>query len=97
MYPSTDVFAHQLNDALGFPSTIQGNRQRRTWQRLINHIESSASLSAFDKAAAYAEGYAHALVDTGQISVSTKRDLLIITTVDAWRCTRTAPNTSTYL
>ena len=46
----------------------------------------SDSLSAFDKAAARAEGYAQALVDSEQIdSKSTERDLLIIATVDEWR------------
>jgi hypothetical protein len=94
---STDDFAQRLNSALSFPYPIIGNRQRRTWQRLISHIESSVCTSEFNKAAAYAEGYAHALADSGQIYTSTDRDLLIIATVDAWRCDRTYPNTSTNL
>jgi hypothetical protein len=49
------------------------------------------------QAASYAEGYAHTLVDCGQIDLSTDRDLLIIATMDAWRCARTYPNTSTNL
>ncbi|WP_426131434.1 hypothetical protein [Pseudomonas sp. DWP1b1] len=89
--------AHRLSDALSFPFTIFGNRQRRTWERLISYIESSACASEFNKAAAYAKGYAHALADSGQIDISTDRDLLIIATVDAWRCARTYPNTSTNL
>ena len=94
---STDDFAHRLSGALSFPFTILGNRQRRTWERLISYIESSARTSEFNKAAAYAEGYAHALVDSGQIDISTDRDLLVIATVDAWRRTRIEPKTSTYL
>ncbi|TFY91223.1 hypothetical protein DYL59_07020 [Pseudomonas kairouanensis] len=94
---STHDFSRRLNSALSFPYTIIGNRQRRTWERLIGYIESSACTSEFNKAAAYAEGYAHALADSGQIDISTDRDLLIIATVDAWRCTRTYPNTSTNL
>jgi len=94
---STHDFAQCLSAALSFPSTILGNRQRRTWERLISYIESSACTSEFNKAAAYAEGYAQALADSGQIDTSTDRDLLIIATVDAWRCTRTYPNTSTNL
>lgn len=90
---STHDFAQRLSGAFSFPCTILGNRQRRTWERLIGYIESSE----FDKAAAYAEGYAHALADSGQIDISTNRDLLIIATVDAWRCARTYPNTSTNL
>ena len=97
MTPSTDDFAHRLTGAMSFPSTILGNRQRRTGERLISTIKSSETLSAFDKAAAYAEGYAHALVDSSQIGISIERDLLIIETVDAWRQTRTAPNTSAHL
>ncbi|EIK61908.1 hypothetical protein PflSS101_2714 [Pseudomonas lactis] len=86
-----------LRGAISFPKTILGNRQRRTWERLISYIESSDSPSAFDKAASYIEGYVHALVDSDQIHVSIERDLLIIETVDAWRCTRTESNTSPYL
>lgn len=93
MTPPNDDFAQRLSGAISFPSETIGNRQRRAWQRFISHIESSACLFTFDKAAAYAEGYAHALVDSGQIEISTERDLLIIATVDAWRCTRTGPNT----
>ncbi|WP_010220508.1 hypothetical protein [Pseudomonas syringae group genomosp. 3] len=94
---STHDFAQRLSGAFSFPCTILGNRQRRTWERLIGYIESSACTSEFDKAAAYAEGYAHALADSGQIDISTNRDLLIIETVDAWRCARTYMNTSTNL
>ena len=94
---STHDFAQRLSGALSLPFTILGNRQRRTWERLISYIESSTCTSEFDNAAAYAEGYAHALADSGQIDISTDRDLLIIATVDAWRCARTYPNTSTNL
>jgi len=94
---STHDFAQRLSGALSLPFTILGNRQRRTWERLISYIESSTCTSEFDKAAAYAEGYAHALADSGQIDISTDRDLLIIATMDAWRCARTYPNTSTNL
>ncbi|MBX4138829.1 hypothetical protein K1567_23255 [Pseudomonas sp. S5F11] len=94
---STHDFAQRLSSILTLPCTILGNRQRRTWERLIGFIESSACTSEFDKASAYAEGYAHALADSGQINISTDRDLLIIATVDAWRCARTYPNTSTNL
>jgi hypothetical protein len=94
---STHDFAQRLNGALSFPFTILGNRQRRTWERLIGYIESSACTSEFNKAAAYAEGFAHALADSGQIDISTDRDLLIIATMDAWHCARTYPNTSTNL
>lgn len=94
---STHDFAHRLSDALSFRCTVLGNRQRRTWERLISYIESAACISEFNKAAAYAEGYAHALADSGQIDISTDRDLLIIATMDAWRCIRTYPNTSTNL
>jgi len=94
---STHYFAQRLGGAFSFPFTILGNRQRRTWERLIGYIETSACTSEFNKAAAYAEGYAHALADSGQINISTDRDLLIIATVDAWRCARTYPNTSTNL
>lgn len=96
MIPSTNDFAQRLTSAISFPSTILGNRQRRTWERLISTIKSSETLSAFDKAAVYAEGYAHALVDSSQIGISIERDLLIIETVDAWKQTRTDSNTSTY-
>ncbi|WP_093543801.1 hypothetical protein [Pseudomonas sp. OV546] len=94
---STHDFAQRLSGALSFPSTILGNRQRRTWERLISYIESSTCASEFNRAAAYAEGYAHALADSGQIEISIARDLLIIETVDAWRCARTYPNASTNL
>lgn len=94
---STHYFAQRLSGAFSFPFTILGNRQRRTWERLIGYIETSACTSEFNKAAAYAEGYAHALADSRQIDISTNRDLLIIATVDAWRCARTYPNTSTNL
>jgi len=93
LYPSIDEFAQQLTGAITFPTTFQGERQRHAWERLISYIEFSDSPSAFNKAAAYAEGYAHALVDSGQINISPDRDLLIIATVDAWRCTRTYSNT----
>lgn len=86
-----------LRGAISFPETILGNRQQRTWERLIRYIESSDSPSAFDKAASYVEGYVHALIDSEQINVSIERDLLIIETVDAWRCARTYTNTSTNL
>lgn len=91
MTPSKDDFAQRLSGAISFHSTILGNRQCRAWQRLISYIESSACTSAFEKAAAYAEGYAHALIDSGQIEISTGRDLLIIATLDARRSTRIAP------
>ena len=91
------AFSQTLRGALSFPETILGNRQRRTWERLISYIESSDSPSAFDKAASHVEGYVHALVDSEQINVSIERDLLIIETVDAWRCARTYTNTSTNL
>ena len=94
---STHDFAQRLCSVLSFPCTILGSRQRRTWERLISHIESSACTSEFDKAAAYAEGYAQALVDSDQIEISIARDLLIIETADAWRRARTYPNTSTNL
>ncbi|MFJ2426739.1 hypothetical protein [Pseudomonas sp. NPDC087804] len=94
---STHYFAQRLSGAFSFPFTILGNRQRRTWERLIGYIETSACTSEFNKAAAYAEGYAHALADSGQINISKDRDLLIIATLDAWRCARTYPNTSTNL
>jgi hypothetical protein len=94
---SAHDFAQRLSGAFSFPCTILGNRQRRTWERLISYIESSSCTAEFNKAAAYAEGYAQALVDSDQINISTDRDLLIIATVDAWRCARTNPNTSTNL
>ncbi len=94
---STHDFAQRLSGAFPFPCTILGNRQRRTWERLIGYIESATCTSEFNKAAAYAEGYAHALAESGQINISTDRDLLIIATVDAWRCARTYTNTSTNL
>ncbi|PTT03286.1 hypothetical protein [Pseudomonas sp. HMWF006] len=93
----THDFAQRLSGALTFPCTILGNRQRRTWERLISYIESSTCTAEFNKSAAYAEGYAQALVDSDQIGISIERDLLIIATVDAWRCARTYPNTSTNL
>jgi len=52
-----------LQGAISFSETTRGNRQRRAWERLINYIESAASLAEFDKAAARAEGYAQALVE----------------------------------
>lgn len=94
---STHDFAQRLSGAFSFPCTILGNRQRRTWERLISYIESSACASEFNKAAAYAEGYAQALADSDQIEISIARDLLIIETVDAWRYARTYTNTSTNL
>lgn len=81
----TIAFARCLKDAVSFAETIQGHRQRRAWERLVSYIESSDSLSGFDKAAAFAEGYAQALVDGEQIEISTERDLLIISIVDEWR------------
>lgn len=84
--PYTIAFIQCLQGAISFSETTRGNRQRRAWERLINYIESSASLAEFDKAAARAEGYAQALVDGEQIdTTSTERDLLIIATVDEWR------------
>lgn len=83
---STIAFIQCLQSAISFSKTTQGNRQRRAWERLIGYIESSASLAEFDKAAARAEGYVQALVDSEQIDTkSTERDLLIIATVDEWR------------
>lgn len=93
--PSSVTFVQLLDSAISFPRTFLGNRQRLTWERLISYIESSSSPSAFEKAAAYAEGYSHALVDSGQISISIDRDLLIIETIDAWRCTLITPTTLT--
>ncbi|VVQ10091.1 hypothetical protein PS928_03580 [Pseudomonas fluorescens] len=81
----TIPFARCLKDSMSFAETIQGHRQRRAWERLVSYIESSDSLSDFDKAAAFAEGYAKALVDSDQIEISTERDLLIIAIVDEWR------------
>jgi hypothetical protein len=95
--PSNDVYAQRFCLAISFPETILGNRQRRAWHHLVSAIKASETLSAFDSAAAYAEGYAQALVDSDQIDISIERDLLIIATVDAWRCTRIDPKTSTYL
>ncbi|KFE52391.1 hypothetical protein [Pseudomonas syringae] len=97
MIPPTDDYAQRLSAAIPFPKTILGNRQHGAWQRLISVIKSSETLSAFDKAAAYVEGYAHALVDSDQIEISIERDLLIIETVDAWRCARNEFNSSTSL
>jgi hypothetical protein len=94
---STHDFAQRLSGAFSFPCTILGNRLRCTWERLIGYIESSTCTAEFNKAAAYAEGYAQALVDSGQIEISIARDLLVIETVDAWRCTRIESNTSPYL
>lgn len=91
LYLSTNQFAQQLTGAIAFPSTILSNRQRNAWERLISYIEFSHSPYAFDKATAYAEGYAQALVDSGQIDVSTDRDLMILVTVDAWRASRVSP------
>ncbi|WP_224794177.1 hypothetical protein [Pseudomonas fluorescens] len=65
--------------------------------RPINYIEPSDSPSAFDKAAAYAEGYAQALVDGEQIGASIDLDLLIIATMDEWRRHRIDLNIPTYL
>ena len=93
----TIVFARSLKGVVPFAETIQGHRQRRAWERLISYIESSESLSDFDRATAFAEGYAQALVDSEQIEISTGRDLLIIATVDAWRRNRIDPNTSAHL
>lgn len=81
----TIAFARCLKGAVSFAETIQGQRQRRAWERLVSYIGSSESLSNFDRAAAFAEGYAQALVDGEQIEVSTERDLLIISIVEEWR------------
>ncbi|PSL91696.1 hypothetical protein C7U57_24340 [Pseudomonas sp. R9.37] len=97
MIPPTNDYAQRLSAAIPFPKTILGNRQHGAWQRLISVIKSSETLSAFDKAAAYIEGYAHALVDSDQIDISIERDVLIIETVDAWRCARVESNASPYL
>lgn len=97
LIPPTDDYAKRLSAAISFPKTILGNRQHAAWQRLISVIKSSETLSAFDKAAAYVEGYAHALVDSDQIDISIERDVSIIATVDAWRCARSNSSTSTYL
>lgn len=97
MIPPTDDYAQRLSAAISFPKTILGNRQQGAWQRLISVIKSSETLSAFDKAAAYVEGYANALVDGDQIDISIERDVLIIETVDAWRCARVDSSTSTFL
>lgn len=79
------AFARCLKGAVLFAQNIQGHRQRRAWERLVNYIDSSESLSGFDRAAAFAEGYAQALVDGELIEISTERDLLIISIVDEWR------------
>jgi hypothetical protein len=97
LIPPTDEYAQRLSAAISFPKTILGNRQHGAWQRLITAIKSSETLPAFDKAAAYVEGYAHALVDSDQIEISIERDVLIIETVTAWRCARSNSSTSTYL
>jgi hypothetical protein len=97
LIPPTDDYAQRLSAAISFPKTILGNRQHGAWQRLISVIKSSETLPAFDKAAAYVEGYAHALVDSDQIEISIERDLLIIETVDAWRCAHNDLNSSTSL
>ncbi|MFI3046589.1 hypothetical protein [Pseudomonas coronafaciens] len=97
MIPPTDDYAQRLSAAIPFPKTILGNRRHNAWRRLISVIKSSETLSAFDKAAAYVEGYAHALVDSDQIDISIERDVLIIDTVDAWRLARIGSATSTYL
>ncbi|MFJ3366955.1 hypothetical protein [Pseudomonas sp. NPDC086251] len=86
MNQSTIAFIQCLKGAISFSRTVRGNRQRTAWERLIGYIESSTSLAGFDKAAARAQGYAQALVDSEQIDTkSTERDLLIIATIDAWR------------
>jgi hypothetical protein len=97
LIPRTDDYAQRLRAAILFPKTILGDRQHGAWQRLISVIKSSETLPAFDKAAAYVEGYAHALVDSDQIDISIERDVLILETVDAWRCARNNSSTSTYL
>lgn len=97
MIPPTDDYAQRLSAAISFPNTILGNRQHGAWERLISVIKSSETLPAFDKAAAYVEGYAHALVDSDQIDISIERDVLIIETVGAWRCAPVDSSTSTYL
>lgn len=93
----TDDYAQRLSAAISFPNTILGNRQHGAWERLISVIMSLETLSAFDKAAAHIEGYAHALIDSDQIDISIERDVSIIATVDAWRCARSNSSTSTYL
>ena len=97
MIPPIDDYALRLSAAIPFFKTILGNRQHGAWQRLISFIKSSETLSAFDKAAAYVEGYAHALVDSDQIDISIERDVLIIEIIDAWRCARVGSSTPTYL
>ncbi|PRA33726.1 hypothetical protein CQZ99_10075 [Pseudomonas poae] len=97
MSPQTIRFTRCLIDSIAFPATFQGNRQHGTWARLVGYIASAESLTEFDKATAYAEGYVHALVDSKQLDISVDRDVLIIATMDAWRCARTYPNTSTNL
>lgn len=81
----TIAFARSLKDAVTFAETIQGHRQRSAWERLVSYIASSDSPSDFDRATAFAEGYAQALVDGEQIEISIERDLLIISIVDEWR------------
>ncbi|WP_323158800.1 hypothetical protein [Pseudomonas viridiflava] len=97
MIPPTDDYAQRLSAAIPFPKTILGNRQHGAWQRLISVVKSSETLSEFDKAAAYVEDYAHALIDSDQIDISIERDVLIIETVDAWRCALSNSSTPTYL
>ena len=97
MIPSTDDFALRLSGAISFRNAILGNRQGGAWKRLISYIASSACGSAFDIAVAYAERYVHALVDSDQIDISIELDVLIIETVDAWRCARSNSSTSPYL
>jgi len=80
----TIAFARCLKGAVPFAETIQGHRQRRAWERLVSYIATSDSPDC-DRAAAFAEGYAQALVDGEQIEISIKRDLLIISIVDEWR------------
>ena len=91
LIPPTDDYAQHLSAVISFPKTILGNRQHAAWQRLISVIKSSETLPAFDKAAAYVEGYAHALVDSDQIDISIERDVLIIEIIDAWRCAVVTP------
>jgi hypothetical protein len=96
--PSTTSFIQCLQNAISFSETPLGNRQRKAWGRLIGYIESASSLPEFDKAAARAEGYAQALIDSEQIDTkSTERDLLIITTVDELRRHHIHSNTPTSL
>eukprot|EP01133_Synstelium_polycarpum_P012886 gene12886-15137_t len=83
--------------AVPFAETVQGHRQSRAWERLVSYIASSDSPSDFDRAAAFAEGYAQALVDGEQIEISTERDLLIISIVDEWRRHFIRANGSTFM